>query len=253
MYMLSSVSLMFFSPVGSTEKIARRICKKLSDNIIEYDLTDQNVKSYNFEHMDTVLVAVPVFGGRVPQIAINNIKKFSSNGAKVISIVIYGNRNYDDALVELNDLLIEYGFIVIASGAFIAQHSIVKEIGSKRPDKEDYVFIDQFTQRVIDKIINHEDHEITVPGNRPYKHFQSIPIAPLTSSSCIKCGLCIKRCPANAINDSCEIIPEKCILCMRCVNICAKKARFLPELFLAKIRDMLKLTAINRKNNEMFL
>lgn len=251
--MFSSISFLFFSPVGSTEKIARRICKILSKNIVDYDLTDQVEKSHNFNHMDTVVVAVPVFSGRVPQIAINNIKRFSGGDAKVISIVVYGNRDYEDSLLELNDLLKECGFMIAASGAFVAQHSIVKEIGSNRPDIDDFAFIDQFAGKVIDKISNNKCYEIIVPGNRPYKISQSMPMTPLTSSDCIKCGLCIKKCPAKAINDNCEIIPEKCILCMRCVNICAKKARFLPKIFLEKAKTMLELTAANHKNNEMFL
>lgn len=251
--MNSPVSLLFFSPVGSTEKIAKRISELLSSDIVEYDLTSHTIKSCSFCDKDIVVIAVPVFSGRVPVTAINNIRKFRGNGAKVISVVVYGNRAYDDALLELNDLLNELEFTVIASGAFIAQHSVVKEIGAERPDAEDFAFIDKFAYKIIDKITsNNINNEITVPGNRPYKQPQTMPIIPTTSPNCVKCGLCVKKCPAEAINNNCEIIAEKCILCMRCVKICGQKARFLPEPFLKKAGEMLKLTATNRKDNEIF-
>ena len=39
-------------------------------------------------------------------------------------IAVYGNRDYDDTLLEMKDILTERGFTVIAGLAAIAQHSI---------------------------------------------------------------------------------------------------------------------------------
>jgi DUF1009 family protein len=59
------------------------------------------------------------------------------NGALAAAVVLYGNRNYDDALIELKDILTGRGFKVIAAGAFIGEHAFSTVLGAGRPDRED--------------------------------------------------------------------------------------------------------------------
>ncbi len=45
----------------------------------------------------------------------------------------------------------------------------------------------------------------------------------LDPSNCIKCKLCIKGCPVNAISDDFVIDNQKCTRCNSCIEICPKK------------------------------
>ena len=64
----------------------------------------------------------------IPSVVREKIKTLAGEGKKAVTIAVYGNRAYEDALLEMNDILIQGGFTVIASAAFVAQHSIVPEV-----------------------------------------------------------------------------------------------------------------------------
>ena len=49
---------------------------------------------------DICIVAVPSFGGRVPAIAAERLERIRANGAMAILVVVYGNRAYDDTLLN---------------------------------------------------------------------------------------------------------------------------------------------------------
>ena len=83
------------------------------------------------------MIAFPVFGGRIPALAAQRLKELEANGAKCAIVVVYGNRAYDDALVELQDLSESCGFRVVAAVGASVEHSIVREYGAGRPDKAD--------------------------------------------------------------------------------------------------------------------
>ena len=49
------------------------------------------------------VIAVPSYGGRVPQVAVDRISEIKGNGAKAVLLCVYGNRAYEDTLTELED------------------------------------------------------------------------------------------------------------------------------------------------------
>ena len=51
---------------------------------------------------DICIVAVPSYGGRVPDAAVSRLRQMKGNGAGAILMVVYGNRDYDDTLAENN-------------------------------------------------------------------------------------------------------------------------------------------------------
>ena len=83
-----------------------------------------------------------------------------------MAVVVYGNREYDDALLETKNALRANGFQVIAAAAFIAEHSIVRTIAAGRPDAEDEALCRQFAAEVEKKLSS--SATVTVPGNDPY-------------------------------------------------------------------------------------
>jgi hypothetical protein len=82
-----------------------------------------------------LLAVVPVYGGRVPEVALERLRALKGNGGPAIAVVVYGNRAYEDALLELHTELTANGYKVIAAAAFIAEHSIVRSISGKNDSK----------------------------------------------------------------------------------------------------------------------
>lgn len=126
----------YFSPTGGTKKVSSIFADAMEKEVIWHDLGSKEPMMEKPEGEMTV-VASPVFGGRIPSVVREKIEKFSGTGKKAVTIAVYGNRAYEDALLEMNDILTKCGFTVIASGAFVAQHSMAPEIGAGRPDGED--------------------------------------------------------------------------------------------------------------------
>ena len=52
----------------------------------------------------------------------------------------------------------------------------------------------------------------------------------IDSSKCIKCKLCIKNCPVDAIDGNFNIDAEKCTRCNSCFDVCPKNAIFRTDL-----------------------
>ena len=242
----------YFSPTGGTKKVSSIFADAMEKEVIWHDLGSKEPMMEKPEGEMTV-VASPVFGGRIPSVVREKIEKFSGTGKKAVTIAVYGNRAYEDALLEMNDILTKCGFTVIASGAFVAQHSMAPEIGAGRPDGEDEKEIYKFAETVKNSTAV---ENVQVPGNRLYKPEMNLPVAPISLPSCTKCGKCVTVCPTNAISvaDGAVITDiEKCILCMACTHICTEQARISPLPLQRKTEQMLGALKGVRNKNEVFL
>ena len=242
----------YFSPTGGTKKVSSIFADAMEKEVIWHDLGSKEPMMEKPEGEITV-VASPVFGGRIPSVVREKIEKFSGTGKKAVTIAVYGNRAYEDALLEMNDILTKCGFTVIASGAFVAQHSMAPEVGAGRPDGEDEKEIHKFAETVKNSTAV---ENVQVPGNRLYKPEMNLPVAPISLPSCTKCGKCVTVCPTNAISvaDGAVITDiEKCILCMACTHICTEQARIRPLPLQQKTEQMLGALKGVRNKNEVFL
>lgn len=105
----------------------------------------------DFSEEDLCIIGVPSFGGRVPAIALERIKALSGNNATAILITVYGNRAYEDTLIELEDTLIEKNFTCQAAIAAIAEHSIMHQFATGRPDQNDLTELASFAQKIKEK------------------------------------------------------------------------------------------------------
>lgn len=125
---------------------------------------------------DLVVIGVPVYGGRVPPDVKTRLKLLKAEGIPAALIVVYGNRAYEDALLELKDLAVEINCIPIAGAVFIGEHSLStnkRPIVSKRPDGEDIIKAMEFGGMIQKKIMDMYNISVPtslyVPGNFPYK------------------------------------------------------------------------------------
>ena len=241
-----------FSPTGGTKKVADAIAAGFNTPITEMDLTKEDSTISLGEH-DALMAVLPVYAGRVPQIALERLAALQGNGQKAVAVVAYGNREYDDALLETKDALEAYGFQVIAAAAFIAEHSIARSIAAGRPDAEDEAVCRQFAASVMAKA--DDAASVQVPGNIPYKELKPSTFHPAASETCVQCGVCAEHCPLGAIplDASSQINNDLCINCMRCVQVCPMSSRALPDAFLTMITKMLNQTAAEYKKPVVFL
>ena len=230
-----SIYAIYFSPTGGTEKIVTFIAEQFGE-YQSIDLCEKTSGLTNdFSKEDLCIIGVPSFGGRVPAIALERIKALSGNNATAILITVYGNRAYEDTLIELEDTLIEKNFTCQAAIAAVAEHSIMHQFATGRPDQNDLT--------------------VHVPGNRPYREYGTIPLIPGASHTCGSCGLCAAKCPSGAIpsDNPKQTDKDKCISCMRCISICPTHSRKLNPLMLAAASQKLKKACSGRKENELFL
>lgn len=184
------------------------------------------------------------------------MSKYQGNGAKGIIITSYGNRDYDDTLKELMDFVNERGFSCIAAISAVAEHSIMHQFATGRPDEEDKKELICYAKRIAEKLAkNKNDVSLKIKGNVPYKEYHGIPLKPQTDNSCKECGICASHCPVGAIPlDNPKITDiNKCISCMRCIQICPSDARKMDENIIKVFSGKMEKVCSQRKKNELFL
>jgi len=245
-----NVHTLYFSATGTTEKIVTGIAEKIAEksdgkdtvHAIDFTLPEARTKPLSFEKDDLVIAGVPVYAGRVPNVLLKYLNIVSGNGARVVAVVVYGNRDYDDALIEFRDILESNGFRVMAGGAFIGEHSFSTTLGANRPDEQDMAVAVDFAAKVYDKIKTPGEHPaVVVRGNRPYRDYYRpkdqngnpvsiLKVTPKTSSDCIDCKLCSQVCPMGSIDsEDVSKMTGICIKCCACVKKCPVGAKYFDD------------------------
>ena len=238
------------------------------------DMTLQAPEKKEFGSDALAVITVPVYGGHVAPLALDRMKDLCADGTPAVIVVVYGNRAYEKALVELDAFVSGLGFKVIAGGTFVGEHSYSSDrypIAAGRPDDDDLKFAEEFGAKVRIKLSNAADAEhlygVDVQKiQRPKQPFFPLlrflrrviklrkngvpmPRTPQVDENlCTHCGLCVKRCPAGAIVKGEEYVTnaEKCIRCCACVKGCPQKARTFDTPFAALLHDCFQRPKENR-------
>ena len=243
----------YFSPTGGTQRVMDILAAGFDEDTQELDLTVQPTK-LELTAADVCLVGVPSFGGRVPAAALERLDYLTGNGAKAVAVAVYGNRHYDDTLLELQHRLENRGFTVVAGIAAVAEHSVVRQFGTGRPHAVDAQQLREFAVAIREKL-EKEAEPVTLPGNVPYKEFGGAPFRPVAAEHCTKCGLCAAQCPVGAIPAEAPHTTnnEICFACLRCISVCPSKARALPDAVIRTMTEKLRHACETPKENLLFL
>ncbi|MGO5092696.1 EFR1 family ferrodoxin [Clostridium sp. LCP25S3_F10] len=268
------INIMYFSATDTTKKVVYGIAEKLSEdfkikekiNSIDFTLPKVREKVMDFSKEDIVVVGVPVYAGRVPNVLLKYLKTIIGNDALAIAVVVYGNRNYDDALIELKDILELDGFKVVAGTAFIGEHSFSNTLAKNRPDEKDMDVVKAFSDEIYEKIINEKlIKTVSVKGNTPYRKYympkdekgQPIDIKkvkPKTNNNCINCKLCVKLCPMGSIEfEDVTKLNGICIKCGACIKKCPVEAKYFDDIGYLKHKEELENNFKYRREPELFV
>lgn len=259
--------LIYFSPTRTTKKILEGIAEGLRFKTVEaVDLTPPEMKTAAFDMFpdELVLLGTPVHSGRIPPQAAERIRRFQGRRTPTVVVVVYGNRAYDDALLELKDIAATVGFRPIAAAAFIGEHSFADAaapIALGRPDRDDLKKAQKFGESIRKKLEIMDplgtDVNIQVPGTYPYKERRKRqPVSPVSREDvCIRCGRCAEVCPGAAITVEDRVVtdPAACIRCFACIKNCPTGARRMQDPGILKTAKWLNENCSERKEPEIFL
>ncbi|SMC88909.1 EFR1 family ferrodoxin [Papillibacter cinnamivorans] len=267
--MRRKVTAMYFSPTGTTEKVTREISRVLagSDAYDNRSFTKPGERKTPavFGKDDLAVVGVPVYSGRIPALLPPYLETLEGNGALAVAVVVYGNRAYEDALLELADILEARGFRVVAAGAFIGEHTFTSLVAAGRPDEKDLEEASRFARLVKEKLDGGDLKAPQIPGSRPYKPIKpmktpqgelidTLTLAPKLKDTCIKCMLCFKVCPTGCIDDKDPAaLSGKCILCSACVKVCPVGAKYYDSPMIFAIAESLEKHCSARREPEWFI
>lgn len=264
---INCATLAYFSPTRTTKSIVEGIGRGLPvEDVAHVDLTVPRTAPR--EHVaaadELVVIGAPVYSGRLPRVAEARLRRLRGQGTPAVVVVVYGNRAYEDALLELQDLAEAQGFHVVAGGAFIGEHSFSTErvpIAMSRPDEEDLQQAVAFGRAVGRKLRAAEDGTALttpeVPGRHPYRERgQPMTIAPVTDADlCILCGRCAEVCPVEAVtvDEDVRTDAEACTICCACVKACPTDARRVENQKLLEIAARLSANYAARREPETYL
>jgi ferredoxin len=272
---IQSLKLVYFSPTGTTKTVVEGIARGTSLSRGEWnDITRPDAREQPLQTADDelLIVGVPVYMGRIPAHVTEWLRTFKANNTPAVSVVVYGNRAYEDALVELNDILAGCGCRPIAGAAFIGEHSFSTAetpTAVGRPDAGDLNLAAVFGQKIQEKLstVPSADRipELAIPGGHPYRGEPCHPYRRDTpfwnvdfiavSDACTRCRACATGCPVGAIDpeNSRAIDTETCITCCACIKHCPRHARTIKPGMVADASLRLHTLYNERKEPEYFL
>ena len=220
---IQQVYAVYFSPTHGTRSYVEGIARRLSADyqVIDLTLPEARNREYHFSQTDLVIFGAPVYGGRLPLVEGGIFNRVYGRNTPAIFTVSYGNREFDDALLEVQQVCRFNGFVGIAASAWIAPHTFSRRIAAGRPDAADQAELDRFAHRV----------KQLLQGELPDKEALAVPqkavFHPEGTEGCRGCGACAAVCPTGAISlqSPRETRGDRCINCLACVAACPNQAR----------------------------
>ena len=279
---LKGIAAVFFSPTGNTRKavveiadvIARR--EGIAVREIDFTLPGAREEVRKFEAGELVIFGTPVYAGRIPNKILPAVQTlFEGNGALAVPVVTFGNRSFDNALIELRIELEQHGFHTVAGAAFVAEHVFSNKLAAGRPDEKDLELIRRFAGDVAEKIKSLEEGPLDgmaeIPAPAAVKGIEPVPAyyrplqedgspanflkaKPKTSDSCNDCGICARVCPMGSISpEDYRTVTGICIKCQACVKSCPVHAKFFDDPVMLSHTRMLEQHYERPAENEVFL
>ncbi len=269
------VRAMYFSATDTTKTLAELVAGRIAELggyeklTTDFTLPAGRAQAPEIASDELVIFATPVYAGRVPNVLLKFLATVKGNGALAVPMVCFGNRNYDDGLIELRNILEGNGFKTIAGAAFACEHSFSRILAAGRPDDKDKTQAEEFAAQVYAKLQcmdGEPAHPVYVKGEDPIRPYyqprdrQGNPVnilkvkPQLKAELCTNCGICAAVCPMGSINpDNVAEYTGICIKCGACEKKCPTGARYYDDPGYIYHRTELELGYERRAEPEFFL
>lgn len=267
---VNEARLIYFSPTHTSKQVGEAIVRGTGmENVVSMNLTLQEPEDMEIPVSALTIIVVPVYGGHVSPLAMERLKGVRGVDTPTVLVVVYGNRAYEKALMELDAFALPHGFKVIAGATFIGEHSYSTDkcpIADGRPNDSDLTMASDFGKKIMEKIQSAASFESLYPVDvraikRPSQPFfplfrffgkviklrkSGVPL-PKTpwvddESLCTHCSICAAHCPTHAIakGDEVHTNADLCIKCCSCVKVCKQRARVYDTPFAALLSECFK-------------
>jgi ferredoxin/flavodoxin len=291
---LLRILILYFSGTGNTDFVGKYLYRKLESLSVDFDLhisSIENMLPERTNEFDLLIIGFPVYAGAPPEFFVRYINGMPAAAQKGVFVfctrAMFVGHAIKDIYIQMEAKgYIPLGYAIIGMPGsdglpFMSQNSkYVQRALSK--DYNELREINRLAERINRAIgqINQGTSVITMRSIAP----KGIPLLNqlfqllwnigykfaekkiklrfrVEGEKCVRCGLCIKQCPAKNISlkNGSIIFDTRCYLCMRCINQCPKEAVQIGKWTINKFRwkgpngDFRhELNSLNRSRNGRF-
>ncbi len=270
---IQQVWAVYFSGTGTTRQVVTALAGQLAQGLgvpcreFCFNPPAARQQRLDFGPDDLVIVGLPTYAGRVPNLLLPWLQTgLHGENTPAVPVVLFGNRDFDDALMELHQSLSANGFCPLAGAAIVGQHAFSRTLGAGRPDADDLALVTQLGRRVAQKLRAGDLTPAAVAGCDPIRPYyvprdrQGQPIRDFLKATpdtladrCTNCGLCAGLCPMGSIDPKTAAVTGKCIKCNACVKACPTGAKvFTHEGYLYHKQELEQQYGQDRAESRIF-